>query len=126
MLTVIGVDVENVLSMQEDELTSDEREAVLNEDKAKGEEIPSENQLSDKTAAEGQEGEPSSPPCSFIYILILIFFCDASCDLQYMCFFQLLMLLCLKPHRPEWPQRSAQMKSFLLKVDKPPVNKVSD
>lgn len=40
--------------------------------------------------------------------------------------FQLPTLLCLKLQKPEWPQRSAQMKSFLLKVNKPPVNKVSD
>lgn len=70
--------------MQEDELTSNEREAVLNEDQAKGGAIPSENQLIDKIAAppaEGQEGEPSSSSCSFIYIFI--FLCYASCDLQY-------------------------------------------
>lgn len=96
----IGVDAENLLSMQEDELTSNEREAVLNKDKAKGEEIPFENQLSDQTAAppaEGQEGKPSSPPCFFSCILILKFLCDTCCDLQYMCFFQWLPLLFLTP-----------------------------
>lgn len=95
----IGVDAENLLSMQEDELTSKEREAVLNEDKAKGEEIPFENQLTDQTAAppaEGQEGKPSSP-CFFICILILKCLCDTCCDLRYMCFFQWLPLLFLKP-----------------------------
>lgn len=61
--------LKNLFSMQEDELSSNECEAVLNEDEGKGGEIPSGNQLSDKTA-EGQEGKPSSPPCSFIYILI--------------------------------------------------------
>lgn len=96
----IGVDAENLCSMQEDELASNEREAVLNEDKAKGEEIPFENQLSDQTAApptEGQEGKPFSPPCFFICILILTFLCDTCCDIQYLCFFQWLSLLFLKP-----------------------------
>lgn len=60
--------------MQEVELTSNDYEAVLNGGKAKGGEIPSENLLSDKTAAlpaGGQEGEPSSPPRSFIEIFTL-------------------------------------------------------
>lgn len=114
--------------MQEDGLTLNEQEPVLNEDKAKGGEMPSENQLRDKTAAlpaEGEEGEPSSS-CTFIYILILKCLCHASCDLPYMFLFQPLAQPCLKPPRPAWPQRSAQIRSFLLKVNKPPVNKVSD
>lgn len=53
-----------------------------------------------------------------------------SCDLQDdVGFFQQLTLLCLKPQRSGWPQRSAQRKPFLLKVNKPqkrPVKTVSD
>lgn len=60
-------DAKSLLSMQLDELTSNEREAVLNEGEATDVEIPPESQLSDKTAAaEWQEGEHCSPLFSFI------------------------------------------------------------
>lgn len=67
--------------MQDDELGSNKSD----EGEDKGGEIPSENRLSDKTA-EGQEGEPSSPPVFFYVDLHLKkkkCVCDASCDLQY-------------------------------------------
>lgn len=60
-------DAKSVFSMQPDELTSNEGEAVLNEGEAKDVEIPPESQLSDKAAAaECQEGEHRSPLFSFI------------------------------------------------------------
>ena len=103
-------DAENVFSMQEDELISNESEAILTEDTAKGGEKTSENQLSVETE-EGQEGELSATPCFFIYIFIFKCLGYASSDLGYMLLCQL-MLLCLKPQKLEWPQRAAKMKSF--------------
>lgn len=65
---IYWVDAENVFSMQEDGLTSNEQEAVSNEDKVKSGEIPSENQLSDKTAAPPAEGEEGAPFSMFFYL----------------------------------------------------------
>lgn len=60
-------DAKSLFSMQPDELTSNEGEAVLNEGEAKDVEMPPESQLSNKTAAaEWQEGEHCSPLFSFI------------------------------------------------------------
>lgn len=50
-------DAKSLFSMQPDDLTSSEREAVLNEDEAKDVEIPPESQTA---AAEWQEGEHCS------------------------------------------------------------------
>lgn len=55
--------------MQEDEGTTNEGEAALNEDDGEGGAFPSENQQSDKTA-DVQEGQPSSLPCPFIHVFI--------------------------------------------------------
>lgn len=60
-------DAKSLFSMQPDELTSNEREAVLNEGESKDEEIPPESQLRDKTAAaERQEGEHCPPLFSIV------------------------------------------------------------
>lgn len=57
-------DAKSLFSMQPDELTSNDLEAVLNEAEAKDVEIPPESQLRDKTAA--AEGEHCSPLFSFL------------------------------------------------------------
>lgn len=104
--------------MQDDELGSNKSD----EGEDKGGEISSENRLSDKTA-EGQEGEPSSPPVFFYVDLHLKK--KNVCVMQVVIFSMCFWFQLLKPQRPEWPRRSAQMKSLLLKANKPPVNEVN-
>lgn len=55
-------EAKRLFSMQPDEVTSKEREAVLNEGEANDVELPPESQLRDQTAAaaEGQEGKRCS------------------------------------------------------------------